>query len=244
MKVVRLGVNIDHVATLRQARGTTYPDPVQAALIVEKAGAYSVVAHLREDRRHIQDRDLFSIKKRLRRAKLNLEMSIAGEVVDAACRLVPDQITLVPERRQELTTEGGLDLRANRERVEKAVHRLKKKGMRISLFIEPSLPQIAIAYSTGADTIELHTGKYAGLTEESEIRRELAVLIKAAGYARSLGFKEIAAGHGLHYDNIGGIVSLGEIDEFNIGHSIIAEAVFVGLSNAVKRMQRLIQKSV
>lgn len=242
--MIRLGVNIDHVATLRQVRGTAYPDPVQAALIVEAAGAYSIVAHLREDRRHMQSNDVYAIKKELTRAKLNLEMSIAEEIVNLASALVPYQATLVPERRQELTTEGGLDLLKDTQRIAKTIQRLKKRGVKISLFIEPSFRQIARAYQIGADMIEFHTGRYAGTQSKEKIRAELTRVEKAARYAWGIGFKEIAAGHGLHYDNITAIASLRQIDEFNIGHSIIAESVFVGLGNAVKRMQRLIQKSV
>jgi len=243
MKQVRLGVNIDHVATLRQARGTVYPDPVAAALAVETAGCFSIVAHLREDRRHIQDADIYQLKKRLTRARLNLEMSIAEDILRCACKVLPYQATLVPEKRKELTTEGGLDLMRAGRRVQKAVGRLRKRKILVSLFIDPVPEQIRIARRIGADMIELHTGEYADAETGAARQAELKKLQVAAAYAQSIGFVEVAAGHGLHYQNVSAVAAIPQIREFNIGHSIVAEAVFIGLPNAVKKMNALIQRA-
>lgn len=243
MKQVRLGVNIDHVATLRQVRGTAYPDPVAAAMAVEKTGCFSIVAHLREDRRHIQDEDIYQLKNRLTRARLNLEMSAAEDILRCACNVLPYQATLVPEKRKELTTEGGLDLTRSADRIQKAVARLQKRKILVSLFIDPVPGQIKIARRIGADMIELHTGEYAEAGTQHMRQTELKKLQVAAGYAQSIGFTEIAAGHGLQYQNVLSVAAIPQIREFNIGHSIIAEAVFSGLPKAVRRMNALIQRA-
>jgi len=233
----KLGVNIDHVATLREARKISYPDPVEAAKLCEEAGCHSIVCHLREDRRHIQDADVKKLRDTVR-TRLNLEMSIAKEIVGIACAVRPDQATLVPERRQELTTEGGLDVKRFKNKIKDAVGRLEDSGIGVSLFINPSLAQIDAAKETGAGIIELHTGEYAGAAKGTAFVRELERVRKAAEYAFSLGM-EVNAGHGLNYVNTKKIASLKYINELNIGHSIIARAVFVGLSKAVKEMLEL-----
>jgi len=238
---MKLGVNIDHVATLRQARGGSEPDVIHAALACEAAGADSIVAHLREDRRHINDNDVRNLR-RLVKTKLNLEMSIAPEIVRVACRVRPDQATLVPERRQELTTEGGLDTRKNFKRVKKAVTKLEAHKIAVSLFIDPEVKQIESAFETGAKIIELHTGRYANAKGNSARRRYLLEIDNAVSYARSLGLV-VNAGHGLDYQNVLSIARIGEIEELNIGHSIISRAVFTGLAQAVKEMAGLMRKA-
>ncbi|MDP2905346.1 MAG: pyridoxine 5'-phosphate synthase [Candidatus Omnitrophota bacterium] len=236
--MLKLGVNIDHVATLRQARGGSQPDVIKAALACEAAGADSIVAHLREDRRHINDADVKKLR-RLIKTRLNLEMSIAPEIVRIACSLRPDQATLVPERRQELTTEGGLDTRKNFKRVKEAVSALEARKIEISLFIDPDTKQIEAALETGAKIIELHTGRYANAKTSSERRRYLLEIENASSYAGSLGLV-VNAGHGLDYQNVSSVARIGEIEELNIGHSIISRAVFIGLARAVEEMKMLI----
>lgn len=237
---MKLGVNIDHVATLREARRIHYPDPVEAATICETAGCDSIVCHLREDRRHIKDEDV----ERLRRAvktRLNLEMSIAKEIVGVACTVKPDQATLVPERRRELTTEGGLDVAENLTRIKSAVDKLKTHGIiRVSLFINPIKSQIDASIRTGVGTIELHTGEYANVKPKVSRERQLTILKGAAEYASALGL-EVNAGHGLNYDNAKDVARISKIYELNIGHSIISRSVFVGLSEAVREMLELIR---
>jgi pyridoxine 5-phosphate synthase len=230
---MRLGVNIDHIATVRQARRGRVPDPVEAARVCEVAGADSIVCHLREDRRHIQDDDV----RRLRGAiatRLNLEMSIAEPVMRMAIALKPDQATLVPERRQELTTEGGLDAVRLEPRLQRVVARLREAGIGVSLFIDPVEAQVEAARRTGASAIELHTGRYAEAPEDGR-RAELAAIRRAAERARSLGLT-VAAGHGLDYANTGPVTDIREIEELNIGYAIIVRALSVGLDQAVREM--------
>jgi len=232
-------VNIDHVATVRQARRGSFPDPVEAARVCERAGADSIVCHLREDRRHIQDRDVATLLKRIS-TRLNLEMSIAPEIVEVALRLKPDQVTLVPERRQELTTEGGLDVARLSKQLTQVVRQFHARGIEVSLFIDPVSSQIAAAARTGARIIELHTGRYANARTSGRRARELTALRQAARHARSLGLA-VAAGHGLDYRNVKAVVGIPEIEELNIGFSIIARALFVGIERAVREMNTLLQ---
>jgi len=235
---MRLGVNIDHVATLREARGQLEPEPSFAALISEKSGADSIVAHLREDRRHIKESDL-KILKEIICSRLNLEMSISPEIVDIACKLKPDQATLVPEKRKELTTEGGLDVSNNLNRVKAAKVKLENAGIDVSLFIDADTKQISAAEKIGIRMIELHTGRYANAKNNNSQNKYLEELRKAAGLAGSLGIK-VFAGHGLDYNNVCRVADIEGIEELNIGHSIIARAVFIGLGRAVKEMKELI----
>lgn len=235
----RLGVNIDHVATLREVRHGREPEPVFAALICEAAGADGIVAHLREDRRHIKERDLYIVKKAIK-TQLNLEMSIAKDIVDIACKLRPKQATFVPERRQELTTEGGLDVKANFKKIREVIKKLEKNGIGVSLFIDPDKKQIRASRDVGAAMIELHTGRYADARNKSEEERHFREIKSSAIYARGLGFK-VFAGHGLNYYNVTRIAKIKEIEELNIGYSIICRAVLVGLDRAVREMKILIK---
>lgn len=238
---MKLGVNIDHVATLRQARGTVYPDPVGAASICEEAGCDSIVAHLREDRRHINDADILRLRDGIR-TRFNLEMSIAPDIVSVCLRIRPNQATLVPERRRELTTEGGLDVIKGGPRLARVVERIMGRGISVSLFIDPLKRQIDAARRIGVEYIEIHTGRYAEAASRAQAKEALNEIDRAANYAHSLGLK-VNAGHGLNYDNVSHIVRIKPIIELNIGHSIIARAVFVGLAAAVREMRRLIDKS-
>jgi pyridoxine 5-phosphate synthase len=233
--VPRLGVNVDHVATLRQARGVDYPDPVEAGLLAERAGADGITVHLREDRRHIQERDVTELRRRLR-VKLNLEMAVTDAMVDFALRVQPADACLVPERREELTTEGGLDVVRHLARVRDAVARLTVAGIHASLFIDPEAAQLEAAVSAGAPAVELHTGDYANAAAGAARAHELARLRTAAGSARGLGL-EVHAGHGLTVANVGPVAALPEVVELNIGHSIVARAVLIGLEAAVREMQ-------
>ena len=235
----KLGVNIDHVATLRQARGGVEPDPVLAARVCEAAGCDSIVAHLREDRRHMQDRDLYILRKTVR-TRLNMEMSIAAEIVKIALDVDPDQATLVPERRQELTTEGGLDCIKHHMRIASAVDKLQSRGIAVSLFIDPIHKQIKAAHEAGCEFIELHTGEYSNAKYGPKRKAQLKELTEAAGYALSIGLR-VNAGHGLDYSNVRDVARIKGIEELNIGHSIILRAVFVGLDKAVKEMLALIR---
>jgi len=235
----KLGVNIDHVATLREARGGPAPDPILAARICEAAGCDSIVAHLREDRRHMQDRDLYILRKTVR-TRLNMEMSIAEEIVKVALDLNPDQATLVPEKRRELTTEGGLDCVRHGRHIAKAIDRLERQGIVVSLFIDPARKQIRAAQEIGAEFIELHTGEYSNAKNERERKARLKGLIDATRYAISIGLR-VNAGHGLDYNNVLDVAEIKGIEELNIGHSIISRAVFVGLDKAVKEMLALIR---
>jgi len=237
---ILLGVNIDHVATLREARGTNYPEPVHAALMVEQAGADSITIHLREDRRHINDRDVALIRSTLQ-TKLNLEMAVTDEMIAIAIQTKPHFSCLVPEKRQELTTEGGLDVAGNLSRITDAVTALKKSEIKVSLFIDADPSQIEAAAASGAEMIELHTGLYADTTD-AEQARELSRIIQGATLASRLGL-QVNAGHGLHYHNVGPIASIPEIVELNIGHAIIARALFSGLPLAVSEMKQLMLAS-
>ncbi len=237
----KLGVNIDHVATLRQARGGIEPDPVLAARICEAAGCDSVVAHLREDRRHMQDRDLHILRKTVR-TRLNMEMSVAAGIVKAALEIGPDQATLVPERRLEVTTEGGLDCVKHAKRVASAVEKLQRRGIAVSLFIDPIHKQIKAASETGCEFIELHTGEYSNAKAGRARKAQLKKLTEAAAYAQLLGLR-VNAGHGLDYNNVLDVARIKGMEELNIGHSIISRAVFTGLDKAVKEMVALIAQS-
>ncbi|MDQ8935709.1 pyridoxine 5'-phosphate synthase [Acinetobacter rudis] len=237
-----LGVNIDHVATLRQARGTTYPDPVKAALICEQAGAEGITLHLREDRRHIQDDDVRRMRPLLK-TRMNLEIAVTDEMVAFAQEIRPQHVCFVPEKRQELTTEGGLDVVKHFEHVKAATQALVAIGCDVSLFIDADFAQIDAAIACGAPTIELHTGAYADATTEAEQQKELQRIVEGAAYAAKLGLV-VNAGHGLNLENVKPIAAIAEIHELNIGHSIIAESVFVGLSQAVQDMKAAIQAAV
>jgi len=233
---VLLGINIDHVATLRQARGTRYPDPVQAALIAEQAGADGITVHLREDRRHIQDQEVVDLCKQVK-TRVNLEMAVTEEMLAIAELNRPADVCLVPEKREELTTEGGLDIVGQRERVAAACRRLTDHGIRVSLFIDPDHEQLDAAASAGAPVVELHTGQYAD-TNGEEQAAELQRIVDAAEYGHDLGLV-INAGHGLHYQNVKPIARIEQIVELNIGHAIVARAVFDGIASAVSEMKRL-----
>ena len=235
-KPIFLGVNIDHVATLRQARGTPYPRPAEAAHIAEHAGADSITVHLREDRRHIQDSDLDAIKA-VMRTHMNLEMAVTDEMLGIAARVQPSDCCLVPEKREELTTEGGLDVKGQLGKIRAACAQLAENKIRASLFIDPDIEQLDAAVSVGAPVVELHTGRYAD-AEGDEQQAELQRIAEAARYGQSLGLV-INAGHGLHYRNVIAIAGIKEIIELNIGHSIIARAVFDGLGMAVAEMKRV-----
>jgi len=234
---IELGVNIDHVATIRQARGTPYPDPVEAAQIAEDAGAEGITIHLREDRRHIQDRDL-EILSRTVRGRLNLEMAASEEMLGIAEHWRPSHCCLVPERRAELTTEGGLNVLTQQAQLTDVRVRLAEAGITLSLFINPDARQIDAAMAIGAPAIELHTGQYADALTPHDAERELKRIIEASEYAHSLGLR-VNAGHGLHYGNVQAIALIRPIVELNIGHAIVARALFVGLGNAVKEMKTL-----
>lgn len=237
--MTHLGVNIDHVATLRQARGTNYPDPIEAARLAIVGGADQITIHLREDRRHIQDSDVERIKSEIDKP-LNLEMAASDEIVAIACRLSPDTATLVPERREELTTEGGLDVAAQLFHLRDVVQRLTDAGISVSMFIDPEFSQIDASLSLGVHAVELHTGAFCDAKGDVDASRELNRLRIAAGYAKKSSLR-LCAGHGLNYDNIHAVIrALPEVVEYNIGHSIIARAVFVGLEEAVSEMKRLL----
>ena len=237
---MRLGVNIDHIATLRQARRGRLPDPVEAARVCERAGARSIVCHLREDRRHIQDQDVRRLKETIT-TRLNLEMSIAREIVQVALALKPAQVTLVPERRQELTTEGGLDVVRLSRRLEPIARALQQRRIKVSMFVDPVPAQLKAARDTGAALVELHTGRYANARSAGARARELGALRRAASLGRALGLR-VAAGHGLDYENVRHIVEIQEIEELNIGFSIVTRALFVGLEEAVREMLARLQR--
>ena len=233
----KLNVNVDHVATVRQTRGGNEPDPVLAAYLVELAGAHGIVVHLREDRRHIQDRDLYVLRETVK-TKLNMEMAATNEMVDIATDVMPDMVTLVPEKREELTTEGGLDVIGNKKAVSKAVDKLKSKGLFVSLFIDPDKKQIKASEEIGADMVELHTGSYAEADNEKKIEKELKKVENSVMTAMDLGLR-VAAGHGLDYQNVEPIAWIEEIEELNIGHSIVSRSVIVGIEEAVSEMLML-----
>lgn len=237
MKEILLGVNVDHIATLRQARGTHYPDPVYAASVAEHAGADGITVHLREDRRHIQDRDIHILKQTLH-SRMNFEMAVTDEMIALACQVKPEFCCLVPEKREELTTEGGLDVVAQLTKVTAAVKKIAALGTQVSLFIDADKAQIDAALATGAPYIEIHTGHYADATSEQAQQAELVRLTDSIKYAASLGLK-VNAGHGLNYFNVKPIAAIEEIIELNIGHAIIARAVIDGLDKAVRDMKSL-----
>lgn len=241
MGLLLLGVNIDHVATLRQARMTRYPEPVQAALIAEQAGADSITVHLREDRRHMQDRDIIRLKEMIH-TRLNLEMAVTDAIVDFARKVKPEACCLVPEQRDELTTEGGLDVRAHIDQVRKVCDSLGDVGCQVSLFIDPDRGQIDAAYSIGASVVELHTGRYADAVGKHDQEVELERIRQAAVYAHGKGL-QVNAGHGLHYYNVANVSRIPQIVELNIGHSIISQALVSGLANAVGDMKRLMRQA-
>ena len=238
---VLLGVNIDHVATLRQARGTRYPDPVQAAILAEEAGADGITIHPREDRRHIQDRDVLLLKEILT-TKMNLEMAVTDAMLAFAEQVRPECVCLVPEKREELTTEGGLDVDGQEARVAKACDRLAKVGAEVSLFIDPDVAQIDAAVRCGAPVVELHTGEYAEATDPQIVEAAFNTLQDAVTYARKKGLV-VNAGHGLHYHNTERVAAIAGINELNIGHAIIARAVFAGLKEAVKDMKAILESA-
>jgi pyridoxine 5-phosphate synthase len=237
----RLGVNVDHVATLRQSRRTQYPDPVAAAMLAELAGADQITIHLREDRRHIQDRDLQVMKKTVT-TRLNLEMAATQEMVKAAWEVKPDVVTLVPERREELTTEGGLDVVSGRDGIRRVVKTLRDAEIEVSLFIDPDLDQVKAAHRAEAQTVEFHTGRYCDARLAADRRRELSRLLDACKAAAKLGLT-VAAGHGLNYHNVLPVAAIPEIEELNIGHSIVARAVLVGFERAVREMKELLDRA-
>jgi pyridoxine 5-phosphate synthase len=234
--MIELGINIDHVATLRQARGTSYPDPIKAALLAEKAGADLITLHLREDRRHIKDTDLITLRP-LIKTRMNLECAVTPEMLDIACKIQPHDVCLVPEKREEVTTEGGLDVLSHFDAVKAATAQLKNAGIRVSLFIDPDEKQIKAAKDCGASVIELHTGRYADETGAAQLV-ELERIKKAAQYGASIGLR-VNAGHGLNEDNVLLIAAITELSELNIGHAIVAEAVFKGWQKAIIDMKSL-----
>ncbi|ACJ30458.1 Pyridoxal phosphate biosynthetic protein PdxJ [Shewanella piezotolerans WP3] len=237
MSRILLGVNIDHIATLRQARGTNYPDPVHAAAVAEHAGAEGITIHLREDRRHIIDRDVYTLAKTLK-TRMNFEMAVTQEMLDIACEIKPAYVCLVPEKREELTTEGGLDVAGQQDKIAAAVTRLSKEGIKVSLFIDADKAQIDAAVAVGAPVIEIHTGCYADAETDADATTELNRISTMATYAHSKGLV-VNAGHGLHYHNVKPIAAIPELYELNIGHAIIARAAIDGLATAVRDMKQL-----
>ncbi len=237
----KLAVNVDHVATVREARKVNYPDPIHAAVLAELGGAHGIVVHLREDRRHIQDRDVRLLRE-IVKTKLVLEMAATEEMIKLAKEIRPDQVTLVPERRQEITTEGGLKVKGRTAKVREVVEELKEAGLKVSIFIDPDPEQLKAAAKTGADVVELHTGHYAEAKGPEEMELEFARLEEAARIARDLGF-EVHAGHGLHYENITPVAAIPEIEEFSIGHAIVARAIMIGMKEAVREMLCLIERA-
>ena len=235
--MIKLGVNIDHVATLRQARGTKYPSVVEAALRAEQAGADSITLHLREDRRHMQDEDIFAIRPLLQ-TKMNLELAATDEMIVIALKVKPQDVCIVPERREERTTEGGLNIKDGYDHLYRATQTLTEKGSRVSLFIAPDLKDIDLAKKMGAPVIEIHTGSYADAEDENTKHKELQRVKEAVAHALSLGLV-VNAGHGLHYHNVNLIAGIPGIEELNIGHAIVAHALFVGWDNAIREMKLL-----
>ena len=237
--MIKLGINIDHVATLRQARGTKYPSVVEAALRAEQAGAHSITLHLREDRRHMQDEDIFAIRPLLQ-TKMNLELAATDEMIAIASRVKPQDVCIVPERREERTTEGGLNLKESYDHLYRATQILTEQGSRVSLFIAPDLKDIDLAKKMGAPVIEIHTGSYADAEDEVTKQKEFKRVKAAAEHALSLGLI-VNAGHGLHYHNVNLIAAIPGIEELNIGHAIVAHALFVGWDNAIREMKLLLR---
>lgn len=237
--MVKLGVNIDHIATIRQARGGVEPEPVAGAIVAELAGADGITVHLREDRRHIHDRDL-KLLREIIQTRLNLEMAVSDEIIKIALSIEPEQCTLVPEKREEITTEGGLDCINNFDKICSATKKLSKRKIVVSIFIDPDQEQIKMASKTGAEFIELHTGNYANAKGEKDIARELQKLKDCSMFAKNLGLR-VNAGHGLNYINVRPVAQIPEVEELNIGHSIISRAVFVGLDKAVREMKTILK---
>lgn len=240
-QIIDLGVNIDHVATLRNARGTTYPDPIRAALLAEEAGADVITLHLREDRRHIKDADVVAIRPLLL-TRMNLESAVTTEMVDFACRIKPQDVCLVPERRAEVTTEGGLDVVRYFTQIQAAIKQLQAENIRVSLFIDPDAEQIQAAAEAGVPVIELHTGRYADAHTPEQQARELLRVKSGALEGVKLGLK-VNAGHGLHYANVQAIAAIADITELNIGHAIVAQAIFTGWQAAVSEMKAIMQRA-
>ena len=241
MKKIRLGVNIDHVATIRNARGENYPDPLKAALVAQKSGADSITIHLREDRRHINDNDLKKIKKKIK-IPLNLEMAPTNEMMKIAIKYKPDFVCIVPEKRKEITTEGGLNLNKNRKNLKKIINKLKKNKIKVSLFIEPKNKDIKISKILNRDCVELHTGKFCNLfNNKKNTSNAFLNLKKSASFAKKLGLK-VHAGHGLTYQSASKITKIKNISEFNIGHFIIADSLFVGLTKSINKFKKIINK--
>ena len=240
MTALELGINIDHVATLRNARGTVYPDPLKAARLAEEAGADLITLHLREDRRHIKDADLLALRP-LIATRMNLECAVTPEMIAIACQVKPHDVCLVPEKREEVTTEGGLDVLGHFAAVRQATERLKEAGIRVSLFIDPEENQIQAAKDVGATVVELHTGRYADLTGDQQ-NQELERLRVAAQFAKRMGLR-VNAGHGLHEGNVMAVAAITELSELNIGHAIVAEALFKGWQRAIIDMKALMQQA-
>ncbi len=239
MREMKLGVNVDHTATLRQARRGREPDPVHAAVMAEKAGCDSIVAHLREDRRHVNDRDIRLLREVVI-TKFNLEMSLADEIIEIALKVKPEEVTIVPERREEITTEGGLDVIKYKEKLQIVIPQFHSQNIKVSLFVDPDLKQIEASKEVGADCIEIHTGIYAHAYEKGDYHKELEAIIQAVDFGIKIGL-EVNAGHGLNYKNVTEIANIKGIQTLNIGHSIISRAIFVGLEQAVKEMLELIR---
>jgi len=238
--LIRLGVNVDHVATVRQARGVDVPDPVEAALIAEKAGADGITVHLREDRRHIQERDVLLLRQSLK-SKLNLEMAVTPAMLVLAENVRPYAACFVPEKREELTTEGGLDVASHQEKIREATQRLQGLGVRVSLFVDPETAQIEASHDAGAHAVEIHTGAYCNALG-TERDKQLLVIREASKLAQSLGL-EVHGGHGLNYDNVLAIAQISQMAELNIGHSIIARAIIVGIEQATREMKEILNKA-
>lgn len=235
---MKLGVNIDHVATLRQVRLAKFPDPVHAAVMAEQAGCHSIVAHLREDRRHINERDIKLIREVIG-VKFNLEISIAQEIIKIALKIKPDEVTIVPERRQEVTTEGGLDVLKNKNKLKEIIQEFKREKIDVSLFLDPEVKQIKAAKEISANYVEIHTGRYAEAYERGNCKKELESIINCVKFAKEIGLN-VNAGHGLNYKNVREIAKISEIETLNIGHAIISKAIFVGIKQAVNEMLELI----
>jgi len=241
MNKTRLGVNIDHVATIRNARGETYPDPLRVALLAQQSGADSITIHLREDRRHIRDHDLKNLKKKIK-IPLNLEMAPTKEMLNIAIKHKPNFVCIVPEKRREITTEGGLNVKKNARFIKKIIEKLKKNKIRVSLFIEPRISDIQLSKKLGAHCVELHTGKFCHLfNKNKKTKLALTNLKKSAYYAKKLGL-EVHAGHGLTYQSVYQISKIKDISEFNIGHFIVSESLFVGIKNSIKKFKKIINK--
>ncbi len=240
MSNVKLCVNVDHIATLRQARGGSFPDPVKGAMLCEENGADGITVHLREDRRHIQDFDVYALRDVVS-GKFNLEMALSDDIISIATQVIPDQVTLVPEKREELTTEGGLNVKENFKKIRSVVDTFHQLEVEVSLFIEPENDIIDLSFDTGADFIELHTGTYCNSLNETDVQREKSRLYTAASHALKKGIR-INAGHGLNYENTYPILGIDGLEELNIGHSIIAQSIYTGLPDAVKEMVKIIQE--